>query len=223
MKSKRYRKALNAIETTKSYELSEAVEILKNNNFESSKNLELSFSLCWNAKQNNIRDFVIIPHPVKKEKIAIIDENVPVELKNKESIVFISLEDLPRIISKKKKSSWGFDKLFAHSSVSDKLRPFAKALSLKKSFPNVKDGTLTDDLEKSINDLFNGRIELRNDKGGNFHVLLGKTSFEINQIESNYKIIFKKIMNLKPTNWKGEYLKSVTLSTTMGPGVRISI
>lgn len=223
MKSKRYRNALNAIETTKSYELSEAVEILKKNNLEASKNLELSFSLCWNAKQNNIRDFVIIPHPVKRERVAIIDENVPAELKNKEGMIFISLEDLPRIISKKKKSSWGFDKLFAHSSISDKLRPFAKTLSLKKSFPNVKDGTLTDDLEKAIADWEKGRVELRNDKGGNFHILLGKTSFELNQIEANYRTLIRKIMNLKPTNWKGEYLKSVTLSTTMGPGIRISI
>ena len=223
MKSKRYRKALVSIELNKNYELAEAFSILKENNFESSKNLELSFSLNWNSKQNNLRDFVVIPNPVKREKIAIIDENIPSSLKEDKELIFISLEELPKIIKSKKKSSWGFDKLFAHSSSADKLKPFAKTLSLKKSFPNVKDGTLTENLEKSINDWKNGRIELRNDKGGNFHVLIGKTSFSLSQIEENYKIVLRKIMSLKPTTWKGEYLKSITISTTMGPGIRISI
>lgn len=223
MKSKRYRKALDAIESNKSYDLQSAVEILKSNNLEKSDNLELSFSLFWSAKQNNIRDFVIIPNPVKKNKIAIVDENVPAALRTRDDIVFVAIDELSLITKKRKKSTWGFDKLFAHSSASSKLKPLAKVLSLKKSFPNVKDGTLTENLEKAVSDWEQGRVELRNDKGGNFHVLLAKTSFELSQIEENYRIILKKIISLKPVNWKGEYLKSVTVSTTMGPGIRLAV
>lgn len=223
MKSKRYKKILNALKQKRIYDFSEAIEILKSSNLENSSNLEMSVSLNWNVKQNNIRGFVIIPHPVKKEKVAIINENIPATLKNKEDVIFIDLEVLPKIISNKKKSRWGFDKIFAHTSTLNKLKPFSKVLSLKKAFPNIKDGTLTDDLEKSVNDFESGRIELRNDKGGNFHILLGKTSFSLEQIESNYKVLFRKIISLKPTNWKGEYIKNITLSTTMGPGIRITI
>jgi large subunit ribosomal protein L1 len=223
MKSKRYRKVLNSIELKKKYNLQDAIEILKNNDLKRSENLELSFSLFWNSKQNNIRDFVIIPNPVKKNKIAIIDKNISSELRDRKDIVFISLDELPSIISRKKKSTWGFDKLFSHSSASKDLSSFAKVLSLKKSFPNVKDGTLAEDLEKAISEWEKGKIELRNDKGGNFHVLLGKASFEINQIEENYRIILQKIISLKPINWKGEYLKSITISTTMGPGIKLLI
>lgn len=223
MKSKRYRKALNTLEQKKFYDFSEAIELLKRNNFEKSKNLEMSLSLNWSSKQNNIRDFVSIPHPIKKDRIAIIDENVPSSLKEDKNIVFISLESLPKVISNKKKSKWGFNKMFAHSSVLSKIKPFSKILSLKKSFPNIKEGTLSEDLEKSVNDFKNGKIELRNDKGGNFHILIGKTTFDNEQIESNYRTLLKKIISLKPTNLKGDYIKSITLSTTMGPGVRIAI
>lgn len=148
---------------------------------------------------------------------------MPAVLRAREDIVFVAFDELSQITKKRKKSTWGFDKLFSHASASQKLKPLAKALALKKSFPNIKDGTLTENLEKAVSDWENGRIELRNDKGGNFHVLLAKTSFELSQIEENYRIILRKIISLKPVNWKGEYLKSVTVSTTMGPGIRLAV
>ena len=222
MKSKRYRKIVASLEPQKTYNFTEAVQVLLKNNFEQSNNLEVSFALNWSAKQNNIRDFVFIPYPVKKEKFAIVDEEVPANIRERSDIVFIKLEDLSKIISKKKKSSWGFNKLMAHSSLTGQLRPFAKVLSLKKSFPNYKDGTLTDDLSASVEELDKGRLELRNDKGGNFHVIVGKSSFKVEQIESNFQVVFNKIVSLKPSNWKGEYLRGITISTTMGPGLKIS-
>ncbi len=200
MKSKRYRKALAMLEPRKTYNFTEAVQILQKGNFEHSSNLEISLALNWSAGQSSIRDSVFIPYPVKKEKLAVIDEEVPASIKKRSDITLIKLGDLPKVISQKKKSSWGFDKLMAHSSLTSQLKPFAKVLSLKKSFPNYKDGTLTDDLSASVEELDRGRIELRNDKGGNFHVLVGKTSFEVRQVESNFQTIVNKIISLRPSN-----------------------
>jgi large subunit ribosomal protein L1 len=142
-----------------------------------------------------------LPYPAKKlERVAIIGEELPPALQNKEGIELIGTEEIVRRISKGKKNSWGFQKLLVHSSWQEKIKPLAKILGPKKMFPNSKDGTLTDDLVKAVEEIHKGKMELRSDKDGNLHTLLGKVDFNLEQLEKNYQVLLKAVMGLKASN-----------------------
>lgn len=222
--SKRYRKISQKIETNKHYSLADALRFLQENNTEKSSNIELAFSFYWNEKKLPLRTSLTLPHQAKKiEKIAVIsDEEAPFYKKNidLDTIELINVEELKQRI-KAKKTKWGFQKLLAHTSYQDKIKALAKVLGPKKMFPNSKDGTLTTDLATTIEEIQKGKVEIKTDKHGNVHVLLGKADFSLSWLEKNYQVLYNAIINLKPTNWKGEYLRNITLSTTMSPGIRV--
>jgi large subunit ribosomal protein L1 len=215
--SKRYREISQKIELNKKYSLTEALKLLQENNQERSKNIKAAVSLHWDDKKTPLRSRLILPYPIKKqEKIIVIGEELPSALQNKEGIELVSAEKISQFIEKEKKI-----KVLAHASYQDKIKPLAKVLGPKGLFPNSKNGTLTDDLEKAVKEIQAGRTEIKTDRQGNIHLLLGKTTFSLEQLEKNYKNAYGVIASLKPTNWKGDYIRSFTLSTTMGPGIRI--
>lgn len=217
--SKRYREISQKIEPSKLYSFTEALNFLQENNQEKSKNIEMAVSLHWNDKKIPLRSQLILPHPIKKqEKIIIIGEELPSALQNKEGVELVSVEKVSQLVDKEKKI-----KVLAHTSYRDKIKPLAKILGPKGMFPNSKNGTLTDDLEKAVKEIQAGRTEIKTDKQGNIHLLLGKTLFPLDQLKKNYEIVHKTILSLKPTGWKGDYIRNSTLSTTMGPGIRISL
>src|SRR6185369_7519930 len=194
--SKRYQEISQKIEPSKRYPLYEALKFLQENNSEKSKNIEMAISLHWNEKKMPLRSQLILPHPVKKqEKIIIIGEELPPSLQNKEGIELIGVEKVSQLVNKEKKL-----KVLAHVSYQDKIKPLAKVLGPKGLFPNIKNGTLTNDLEKAVKEIQEGKTEIKTDKLGNIHILLGKTSFLSEQLAKNYEIIRKTIMSLRPTN-----------------------
>jgi large subunit ribosomal protein L1 len=215
--SKRYREISQKIEPNKPYSLAEALNFLQENNQEKSKNIEMAVSLHWNDKKVPLRSQLILPHPIKRqEKIIIIGEDLPPALQNEEGIELVSAEKISQSIEKEKKA-----KVLAHTSYQDKIKPLAKILGPKGLFPNSKNGTLTDDLEKAVKEIQAGRTEIKTDKQGNIHLLLGKTLFSSEQLKKNYETVYEVILSLKPTGWKGDYIRSSTLSTMMGPGIRV--
>ena len=144
--SKRYREISQKIESSKRYPLSDALKFLQENNSEKSKNIEMAISLHWNEKKMPLRSQLILPHPVKKqEKIIIIGEELPLSLQNKGGIELVGVEKVSQLVDKEKKL-----KVLAHVSYQDKIKPLAKVLGPKGLFPNSKNGTLNDDLEKAI-------------------------------------------------------------------------
>jgi len=194
--SKRYQEISQKIEPSKRYPLSEALKFLQENNSEKSKNIEMAISLHWNEKKMPLRSQLILPHPVKKqEKIIIIGEELPPSLQNKEGIELIGVEKVSQLVNKEKKL-----KVLAHVSYQDKIKPLAKVLGPKGLFPNIKNGTLTNDLEKAVKEIQEGKTEIKTDKLGNIHILLGKTSFLSEQLAKNYETIRKTILSLRPTN-----------------------
>ena len=143
-----------------------------------------------------LRSQLILPHPIKKqEKIIIIGEELPSALQNKEGVELVSMEKISQLVNKEKKI-----KVLSHVSYQDKIKPLAKVLGPKGLFPNSKNGTLTNDLEKAVKEIQEGKIEIKTDKLGNIHILLGKTSFPSEQLAKNYESIRKTIVNLRPTN-----------------------
>ncbi|RHZ36946.1 hypothetical protein [endosymbiont GvMRE of Glomus versiforme] len=218
-RSKRYREVSQKIEPNKHYSLTEALKFLQENNPEKSENIKMAVSLRWNEKKVPLRIPLNLPYPLKKqEKIIIIGEELPPALQSKEGIEMVSAEKITQLVNKEKKI-----KVLAHVSYQDKIKPLAKVLGPKGLFPNSKNGTLTDDLEKAVKEIQAGKIEIKTDKQGNIHFLLGKTSFSLEQLEKNYESAYKTIISLKPTSWKGDYIRNSTLSTTMGPGIRVSV
>jgi len=194
--SKRYREISQKIESSKRYPLSDALKFLQENNSEKSKNIEMAISLHWNEKKMPLRSQLILPHPVKKqEKIIIIGEELPLSLQNKGGIELVGVEKVSQLVDKEKKL-----KVLAHVSYQDKIKPLAKVLGPKGLFPNSKNGTLNDDLEKAVKEIQEGKTEIKTDKLGNIHILIGKTSFLSEQLAKNYEIIRKTIMSLRPTN-----------------------
>ena len=137
-----------------------------------------------------------MPHSIKKqEKIIVIGEELPLTLQYKEEIELVSVEKISQLVNKEKKI-----KVLAHISYQDKIKPLAKILGPKGLFPNNKNGTLTDDLEKAVKEIQAGKTEIKTDKLGNIHILLGKTSFSSEQLAKNYESIRKTILSLRPTN-----------------------
>src|SRR4051794_915986 len=115
--SKRYQETLKKLELNKHYSLNEALQFLKENNSEKLPNIKVAFSFYWDAKKIPLRGNLLLPYPAKKlEKIAIIGEELPSALQNKEGIELISTEEVVRRVSKGKKNSWGFQKLLVHFS-----------------------------------------------------------------------------------------------------------
>ncbi|CAJ0747052.1 24906_t:CDS:2 [Entrophospora sp. SA101] len=131
----------------------------------------------------------------RQEKIIIIGEELPPTLQNKEEIELVSAGKVAQLVNKEKKMI-----ILTHTSYQDKIKPLAKILGPKGIFPNSKNGTLTDDLEKAVKEIQQGRIEIKTDKQGNIHILLGKASFSLEQLKKNYEIAYETIKSLKPTN-----------------------
>ena len=225
-RSERYQKVSHKIEKKKLYSPTEALSFCKGNNLEKSSNIEIAFSFHWNEKNPLLRTTLFLPHPIKNpKKIAIIGKKESILWKkgiDESMIEFIEIEELIERI-KQERFKWNFQKLFAQTTYQDKLKPLARTLGPARMFPNSKDGTLVDDkdLATNVEEFQKGKTEIRSDKNGNIHALLGKTSFSLEQLEKNYQTLYETITNLKPSNWKGKYLRTITISTTMGPGIRI--
>lgn len=225
-RSERYHKVSRKIENKRAYSLVEAFSFCQENNQEKSSNIEIAFSFHWNEKKPLLRTALFLPNPIKKtRKIAVVGKKESIAWKKEidESMIeFIEVDELTERL-KQEKSKWNFQKLFAREAYQDRLKPLARTLGPARMFPNSKDGTLAadEDLAARIEEFQKGKTEIRSDKNGNIHALLGKTSFSLEQLEKNYQTLYDTIINLKPSSWKGKYLRNITISTTMGPGIRV--
>ena len=161
-----------------------------------------------------------------KGKLAIIKDELPVDisqnLQTNEQVALLTVTELQKITSKKK-SQWGFVKLLAHPNSESKIKPLEKILGAKGLYPNKKNGSLAGDIAQQIADFQQGEREIKTDKGGNIQALLGSSDFSLPQLEKNYEKIRTEVINLQPVGWKGEFLKSITISSAMGPGLKLLI
>ena len=114
-----------------------------------------------------------------------------------------------------------FDAVVAAPDMMPVVGKLGRVLGPRGLMPNPKSGTVTDDVGKAVSDIKGGQIEYRTDKSGNLHLIIGKRSFPEDDLTQNYVTVIDEILRAKPAAAKGRYLKSVTLSTTMGPGIRI--
>ena len=232
--SRRYRKIKEQIPNGKIYSVSEGLKFLQeNSNKERLKNVEVNFSLNWTNQKNKntLKSKIIFPNPLPpKGNLAIIKEDLPEQLTNSLSenskVELLTISELQSKVKRddgksRKKFQWGFTKLLAHPDSEKKIKPLEKILGSKGIYPNKKNGLLTENILEETAKFCQGEREIKTDKGGNIHVVLGKVDFGLGELEANYKSLYNKITSLKPSGWKGDFFRTITLSTNVGPGIKI--
>ena len=221
---KNYKSAAEKIKDKTTYNLSEAVKLLKETSstkFDGTAEIHLNLNIDTKQSDQTVRSTVILPHGTgKKLKIAAIVPDDKVKAAKDAGALSAGLEDL---ITELGKGKFDYDVIVATPDTMKKLSKVAKVLGQKGLMPNPKSGTVSPDIEKTIQELTRGRIELRTDKEGNLHSVFGKMSFKEDELENNLKAFLQAIRDAKPSGTKGTFIKSITVCTTMGPGIRLNI
>ena len=221
---KRYVSASQKVDNTKMYSLEEAIALLEETShtkFDAS--CELHFNLNADPKYADqiVRSTVALPHGTGKSVriIAIVSEDKVAEAKAAGAIKAGAGELIDEINA----GFLDFDVAVATPDMMRDLAKVAKALGPKGLMPNPKSGTVTPDVAKAISELMAGKVEFKTDKFGIIHSPFGKVSFGKEKLLDNAKALIKAISGAKPTGVKGVYMKSLTLTTTMGPGVKVEL
>jgi large subunit ribosomal protein L1 len=224
MKVTRRRKEINSkIDLKKEYSITEAVAKLKETSktkFNESVDIAMRLGVDPKHADQLVRGTVALPHGTGKTvRVLVIAKPEKQEEARNAGADFVGFDDYLKKISE----GWAdCDVIIAAPDTMSELGKLGKVLGPKGLMPNPKSGTVTNDLAKAVNEVKAGRIEFRVDKAGIVHAALGKTSFEPKQLEDNIHTFINQVLKLKPATAKGVYVKGVTLSSTMGPGLAIS-
>jgi len=223
-RSKLYRSQVEKIDSQKQYDLNEALALLKSiPHVKFDETVEMAFRLGIDTKQSDqtVRGAVTLPCGTgKKVTVAVIASGDLADKAKAAGADYVGMEDLIEKI----KGGWvEFDSLITTPGDMPKVRPLGKALGPKGLMPNPKTGTVTDDIVTAVKEAKAGKVEFRADKGGCAHVPIGKLSFTVEQLEQNGKAVIHAIDASRPTTAKGIFLLSCTISSTMSPGIKISL
>lgn len=223
-RSKKYKSALEKLQAKDFYTLVEAMELVKQTtttNFVSSVEIHLNLGIDTKHADQQVRSTVVLPHGTGKEVrvLAFVDEaNV-----EKAKAAGANEAGSEEIIEKIQKGWLDFDVAVATPDQMKKIGKIAKTLGQRGLMPNPKAGTVTPDIEKAIEEIKKGKVEFRNDKQGNLHNLLGNVGFDSAQLIENAKVYLKAVTDNKPSGAKGTFVKSITLTTTMGPAIKLEV
>lgn len=223
MISKRRKESEKKVDSTKSYSISEAVTKIKETataKFDESVDIAMRLGVDPRQADQLVRGTVTLPHGTgKKVRVLVIAKPERHEEAKTAGADYVGFDDF----LKKIQEGWAeCDVIIATPDVMSELGKLGKILGPKGLMPNPKSGTVTNDIAKAINEVKAGRIEFRVDKAGIVHAALGKASFEPKKLEENIMTFINQIIRMKPSTAKGQYVKSITLTSTMGPGLHIN-
>jgi large subunit ribosomal protein L1 len=223
-KGKRYQEVVKLVEKTKLYDLDEAVSILKksaNAKFDETIEAHIRLGVDGRHADQQVRGAVVLPHGTGKTvKVLVFAKGDNVDKALAAGADYAGGDEL---VPKIQNEGWlDFDVVIATPDMMGVVGRLGRVLGPKGLMPNPKAGTVTMDVVKAIEDVKAGKIEYRLDKANIIHVPVGKASFSAEQIADNYKALMDAIVKAKPSSAKGQYLKSVTVATTMGPGVKVN-
>ena len=219
-RGKKYQEALKAVDRTKVYAKNDAVELIKKLSYAKfDETVELSMNLNV-KKSTTIRDTLVLPHQFRGEKkILVFAKGDKAEEARKAGAAFVGDDDM----IEKVKGGWtDFDVAVATPDMMKDVGKLGHILGRRGLMPNPKTQTVTFDVTAAINELKKGRVEFRSDKTGVIHMPVGKVSMEIAQLLDNINAVVSEVERKRPSDTKGEFVKSVALSATMGPGLRIA-
>ena len=223
-RGKKYQDAVKAFDKTQQYDVAEAIALVKKNataKFDETIELHLRTGCDGRHAEQQVRGAVVLPHGTGKTvKVLVFAKGAKLDEALAAGADHAGGEELiPRI----QNDGWlDFDVVVATPDMMGVVGRLGKVLGPKGLMPNPKAGTVTMDVTKAINDIKAGKIEYRLDKNNIIHCPIGKASFSEEKLEENFRALMDAILKAKPSALKGQYLRSVTLASTMGPGVKVS-
>jgi large subunit ribosomal protein L1 len=220
--TKKRKKALEKLDALKYYNVEDACDIVKkaaNSNFDESVDLAVRLGVDPKKANQMVRGVVTLPNGTGKDvKVLALVTADKVEEAKKAGADYFGLEEYIEKI----KSGWTeIDVIITMPSIMGKLGPLGRVLGPRGLMPNPKTGTVTNEIAKAISEIKAGKIDFKVDKSGIVHAPVGKVSFDVKKIAGNTNELIQTLLKLKPSSSKGVYLKSITISSTMGPGVSI--
>lgn len=222
-RGKLYQESEKLIDKTKNYNAKEAIEVLTNmpkRKFD--ETLELHVKLGVDSKQadQQVRGTVVLPNGTgKTQKVLVFAKGDKAKEAEAAGADFVGAEEL---VPKIEKENWfDYDVIVATPDMMGVIGRLGKVLGPKGLMPNPKSGTVTMDVTKAINEIKSGKVEYRLDKSNIIHLGFGKVSFGADKLFENYETVMDAIIKAKPAAAKGQYVKSIAISTTMGPGIYV--
>lgn len=219
---KRYAAALEAVDRDQLYSPGEAIKLLKSlpaTKFDETVELNIRLGVDPRKADQMVRGAISLPKGTGKTmRVAVFAKGEKAREAQAAGADVVGEEDLATRIQ----GGWmEFDAVVATPDLMPVVGKLGRVLGPRGLMPNPKSGTVTDEVSKAVSDIKGGRVDYRTDKQGNLHLVIGKKSFAEEDLVENYVAVVDEVMRAKPAASKGRYLRSITLSTTMGPGIRI--
>ena len=221
--SKRYAESAKLVDSNKEYEIKEALDIIEKmpkTKFDQTVELHVKLGVDSKHADQQVRGTVVLPNGTgKTQRVLVFAKGPKAEEATKAGADFVGAEEL---IPKIQNDNWfDYDVIVATPDMMGVVGRLGKVLGPKGLMPNPKSGTVTMDVTKAINEIKSGKVEYRLDKNNIIHLGIGKVSFGTDKLLENYSTVLDAIIKAKPAAAKGQYIKSISLSTTMGPGIYV--
>ncbi len=207
------------------YSVTEAVALTKElatSKFDETVEVAFNLNLDPTKADQQLRGALVLPNGSgKTQRVLAFAEGDAAKAAEEAGATYVGAEDL---VNKIKNENWfDFDVVVATPQMMPKIGRIGQVLGPKGLMPNPKTGTVTPDVAKAINEINAGKVTYRIDKFGNVHVIIGKASFDAAKLEENFMAVFNEITRVKPSTAKGTYMENVTVSSTMGAGIKIDV
>ena len=224
-KSKRYVTVSEKFDKKKAYTQEEAVKLVKASSsakFDETVEVAMNMNLDTRKADQQLRGAVVLPNGTgKSQKVLVLAKGDQAKAAKEAGADFVGDADL---IEKIEKENWfEYDVIIATPEMMPMLGKIGKILGPKGLMPNPKTGTVTMDVKKAVEDTKKGKVEYRTDSFGNIHGIIGKASFDEAKLVENLNSFVSTILKLKPASVKGNYVKNISISSTMGPGIKLDL
>ncbi|WP_067934913.1 50S ribosomal protein L1 [Alicyclobacillus kakegawensis] len=223
-KSKRFQEAVKRVDRTQEYDPREAIELLKQvatAKFDETVEAAVRLGVDPKKQDQQIRGAVVLPHGTgKTARVLVFAKGEKAKEAQAAGADFVGDDDLIQRVSQ----GWmDFDVVVATPDMMGSVGRLGRILGPKGLMPNPKTGTVTFDVARAVQEIKAGKIEYRLDKAGNIHVPIGKVSFDVEQLLGNLRTLVDALQKAKPAASKGQYFRNLSVSSTMGPGIRVSV
>ncbi len=224
-RTKRYNEAVSKLEKGRVYTKEEACKLVRetaNNKFDATVEIAIHLNVDTKKADQQLRGAINLPNGTGKDKkVLVIAKGDQAKAATAAGADFVGDVDM---LEKIEKENWfGFDTLIATPDMMPLLGKLGRVLGPKGLMPNPKTGTVTTDVARAVSDVKAGKVEYRTDTFGNVHSIIGKASFSNEKLVENLDSFVSTILKLKPSTVKGDFVKNISISSTMGPGIKVSL